>query len=187
MNNKSVLIHCCCAHCTAYTVKYWQEQGYEATALWYNPNIHPYMEHQSRLEAMKTLSENMSFNLIVIESYDFIEYFRRVVGHEDERCALCFDIRLNKTAETAIGLGIKNFTSTLLISHQQKHDLLKGIGEKLAQEFGVDFLYADLRKRYSDSRHITKPMDLYRQQYCGCVYSEWERYTDKTIERSSNQ
>jgi predicted adenine nucleotide alpha hydrolase (AANH) superfamily ATPase len=96
-------------------------------------------------------------------------------------------MRLAKTAETAIESGIGNFTSTLLISHQQKHDLLKGIGEKLAQEFGVNFLYADLRKRYSDSRHITKPMDLYRQQYCGCVYSEWERYSGKTIELPSNQ
>ncbi|HAS04858.1 MAG TPA: hypothetical protein DCR71_03750, partial [Dehalococcoidia bacterium] len=76
-------------------------------------------------------------------------------------------------------------TSTLLISHQQKHELLKEIGEKLSQTTGADFLYADLRKRYSDSRCITKPMDLYRQQYCGCVYSEWERYTDKTIEQSS--
>jgi predicted adenine nucleotide alpha hydrolase (AANH) superfamily ATPase len=93
-------------------------------------------------------------------------------------------MRLKKTAETAIETGIANFTSTLLISHQQKHDILKEISEKLAQSSGVNFLYADLRKRYSDSRHITKPMDLYRQQYCGCVYSEWERYTNKTIEKT---
>ncbi len=187
MSSKSVLIHCCCAHCTAYTVKYWREQGYEVTAFWYNPNIHPYMEHQNRLEAMKTLSQNMGFNLIADDSYDFVSYFRRVAGHEAERCAFCFDMRLAKTAETAIESGIGNFTSTLLISHQQKHDLLKEIGEKLARDTGVNFLYTDLRKRYSDSRRITKPMDLYRQQYCGCVYSEWERYTGKTIEPPSNQ
>jgi predicted adenine nucleotide alpha hydrolase (AANH) superfamily ATPase len=182
MNSKSVLIHCCCAHCTAYTVKYWQAQGYDTIAFWHNPNIHPYMEHQNRLEAMQTLAANMNFNLIITEGYNFIEYFRRVVGHESERCAICFDIRLVKTAEKATELGIANFTSTLLISHQQKHDLLKEIGEKLTRNSGVNFLYADLRKRYSDSRHITKPMDLYRQQYCGCVYSEWERYANRTIE-----
>lgn len=182
MNSKSVLIHCCCAHCAAYTLKYWQEQGYETTAFWYNPNIHPYMEHQNRLEAMKVLAANLNFHLVTTEGYDFIEYFRRVAGHETGRCSLCFDMRLAKATETAIELGIANFTSTLLISHQQKHDTLKEICESLAQRTGVNFLYADLRKRYSDSRHITKPMDLYRQQYCGCVYSEWERYTNKTIE-----
>ncbi|MFA6347040.1 MAG: epoxyqueuosine reductase QueH [Dehalococcoidales bacterium] len=185
MENKNILIHCCCAHCAAYTVKYWQEQGYAITALWYNPNIHPYMEHQNRLEAMKTLSQNMNFELVVSDGYDFVEYFRRVMGHEAERCALCFDMRMSKTAEKAIELGIGNFTSTLLISHQQKHDLLREMGKNISQSTGVKFLYADLRKRYSDSRCITKPMDLYRQQYCGCVYSEWERYTNKTIEQSS--
>jgi predicted adenine nucleotide alpha hydrolase (AANH) superfamily ATPase len=183
MNNNSVLIHCCCAHCTAYTVKYWQEQGYNVSALWYNPNIHPYMEHQNRLEAVKTLAVNMNFNLIVVEGYDFVEYFRRVVGYEAERCQLCFDLRLKKTIEVSIEKGINSFTSTLLISPHQKHEVLIDVGNKLALEKGVDFLYADLRKRYSDSRHITKPMELYRQQYCGCLYSEWERYTDKKIEQ----
>jgi predicted adenine nucleotide alpha hydrolase (AANH) superfamily ATPase len=187
MNEKSVLIHCCCAHCTAYPVKYWKEQGYDVTAFWYNPNIHPYMEHQNRLEAMKTLSQNMDFKLLVDDSYEFVEYFRRVVGHEAERCALCFDMRLNRTARTALESGIANFTSTLLISHQQKHDVLKETCDKLAKDTGVNFLYTDLRKRYSDSRCITKPMDLYRQQYCGCLYSEWERYTGKTIEHSPDQ
>jgi epoxyqueuosine reductase len=181
MNDKTVLIHCCCAHCAAYTVKYWQEQGYEVSALWYNPNIHPYMEHQNRLEAIKTLAVNMNFNLIVVDGYDFIEYFRRVVGHESERCGYCFELRLGKTIEVAKEQGITAFTSTLLISHQQNHEILKETGFKLAQGTGIEFLYADLRKRYSDSRHITKPMELYRQQYCGCVYSEWERYTDKKI------
>jgi predicted adenine nucleotide alpha hydrolase (AANH) superfamily ATPase len=76
-------------------------------------------------------------------------------------------------------MGFDAFTTTLLISPHQKHDLLKEIGEELGGE--VAFLYADLRKRYSDSRHITKPMDLHRQQYCGCVYSEWERYSGTEI------
>jgi epoxyqueuosine reductase len=178
MDTKTLLIHCCCAHCSAYTVKYWQDQGYDITALWYNPNIHPYMEHQNRLEAMKTLSKNMSFNLLIVDGYDFIEYFRIITGHETERCGYCFEMRLKKTAEIAIEQGIVSFTTTLLISHQQNHELLKNVGNKLARDSNVDFLYEDLRKRYSDSRRITKPMELYRQQYCGCIYSEWERYTD---------
>ena len=179
---KRVLVHSCCAHCAAYTVEHWRQQGYEVSALWYNPNIHPYTEHQQRLEAMQTLAGEMKLPLINTGGYDIVDYFRGVVGHEAERCGHCFRLRLSKTAETAREMGFDAFTTTLLIIPHQKHDLLKEIGAELGKEKGVEFLYADLRKRYSDSRHITKPMDLHRQQYCGCVYSEWERYGDTTIE-----
>jgi predicted adenine nucleotide alpha hydrolase (AANH) superfamily ATPase len=77
-----LLIHSCCAHCAAYTVEYWREQDYDVSALWYNPNIHPYLEHQHRLEAMQSLAEKMSLPLIITSGYDIIEYFRGVVGHE---------------------------------------------------------------------------------------------------------
>ena len=179
---KSVLIHSCCAHCAAYTAQYWREQGYEVSALWYNPNIHPFIEHQHRLEAMQSLAQEMNLPLIVTEGYGIIDYFRQVVGHEADRCQYCFRLRLSKTAETARQMGSDAFTTTLLISPHQKHDLLREIGSELAKEKGVDFLYADLRKRYSDSRRMTKGLDLHRQQYCGCVYSEWERYADIVIE-----
>jgi predicted adenine nucleotide alpha hydrolase (AANH) superfamily ATPase len=152
------------------------------SALWYNPNIHPYMEHQHRLEAMQSLAKELDFQLIITEGYDIIDYFRQVVGHEAERCQFCFQLRLKKTAEIALEMGFDAFTSSLLISPHQKHELLQEIGNKLAQEKGISFLYTDLRKRYSDSRHITKPLNLYRQQYCGCVYSELERYANIKIE-----
>ncbi len=176
MKVNSVLVHCCCAHCAAYTVDHWRRQGYQVSALWYNPNIHPYLEHQHRLEAIKTFAQGADLPLVIIEGYDLVEYFRRVVGHESERCRYCFGLRLGKTVETARQMGFGAFTTTLLISPHQKHDLLLEIGNELAGERGVDFLYADLRKRYSDSRRMTKAQNLYRQQYCGCVYSEWERH-----------
>ena len=176
VNVKSVLVHCCCAHCAAYTAEYWRGQGYEAHAFWYNPNIHPYTEHQNRLESMSSLAEKINLPLVVTEGYDMMEYFRRVAGHESDRCRYCFELRLSRTAETAQQMGLNTFTTTLLISPHQKHDLIREVGDRIAVEKGMEFLYADLRKRYSDSRHITKPLDLYRQQYCGCIYSEWERY-----------
>ena len=179
---KSILIHCCCAHCAAYIVGYWRQQGYEVGALWYNPNIHPYMEHQQRLDAMKFLAQEMKLPLSITDDYDIVNYFRQVVGHESQRCQYCFRLRLSKTAETAHKMRISAFTTTLLISPHQKHGLLREIGDKLAEEKGIEFLYADLRKHYSDSRHLTKGLDIYRQQYCGCVYSELERYTNKAIE-----
>jgi hypothetical protein len=180
---KSVLVHTCCAHCAAYTIDYWREQGYDVSAFWYNPNIHPYLEHQERLKAMKSLTEKVSVPLIIDEDYDIVNYFRVVVGNEADRCRYCFRLRLGKTAEMARQTGFTAFTTTLLISPHQKHDLIRETGEALTKESGVEFLYTDLRKSYSDSRHITKPMDLYRQQYCGCVYSEWERYAGEKKKR----
>ena len=173
---KKLLVHVCCAHCAAYTAEHWRLQGYEVTGLWYNPNVHPYHEHQERLEGMKSLAQQIDLPLIIAGGYDIAEYFRRVAGNEPERCQHCFDLRLTRTAETAREQGFGAFTTTLLISPHQKHDILRETGDRIAGEHGVEFLYADLRKRYSDSRHITKPMELYRQQYCGCIYSEWERY-----------
>jgi predicted adenine nucleotide alpha hydrolase (AANH) superfamily ATPase len=173
---KKLLIHVCCAHCAAYTAEHWRQQGHEIGGYWYNPNIHPYLEHQNRLESMRSLAQQTDLPLTVAEGYDMVEYFRRVVGHEAERCRHCFELRLGKTAAAAREQGFNAFTTTLLISPHQKHDIIKEIGDKIAQQQGIEFLYADLRKHYSDSRHITKPMDLYRQQYCGCLYSEWERY-----------
>jgi predicted adenine nucleotide alpha hydrolase (AANH) superfamily ATPase len=181
MGSKSVIVHCCCAHCAAYTVEYWRQQGYVVSALWYNPNIHPYLEHQHRLEAMESFAQGINLPLHVVGGYDIIDYFRQVVGREAERCQYCFRLRLAKTAEVALETGCNAFSTTLLISPHQKHELIREIGGELAQEKGVEFLYADLRKRYSDSRRLTKGLNLYRQQYCGCVYSEWERYANITI------
>jgi hypothetical protein len=92
-------------------------------------------------------------------------------------------LRLGKTAEVARQKGFNAFTTTLLISPHQKHDLVREIGEVVGKENGAEFPYADLRKPYSDSRHITKPMELYRQQYCGCLFSEWERYSGEQKKR----
>jgi predicted adenine nucleotide alpha hydrolase (AANH) superfamily ATPase len=173
-----VLIHLCCAHCAAYTVEHWRKEGYETGGFFYNPNIHPFTEHRQRLDSIVKLAQQVNLPLIVAEGYDMPEYFRRVAGHESERCRYCFELRLTKTAETARANGYDAFTTTLLISPHQQHETLNTVGNKIAAETGVSFLYVDLRKRYSDSRHITKPMELYRQQYCGCIYSEWERYRD---------
>ena len=175
---KKALIHVCCAHCAAYTVEHWRQQEYEASAFWYNPNIHPYAEHQRRLESMKVFAEKTNLPLIVDDSYDFIKYFRRTAGREAQRCRECFNLRLSETAATAREQGFNAFTTTLLISPHQQHEILRETGSQISSEQGIEFLYTDLRQRYSDSRHITKPMDLYRQQYCGCLYSEWERYAE---------
>src|SRR4030042_942746 len=110
-----VLIHVCCAHCAAYPVEYWRGQGYEAAGLWYNPNIHPFTEHQNRLDSVRSLAEKINLPLIIAPEYDMPEYFRRVAGHEEDRCRHWFELRLTKTATIASEKGYDAFTTTLLI------------------------------------------------------------------------
>jgi len=172
-----LLLHTCCVHCVAYTVGYWRGQGFEVTLLWYNPNIHPYLEHQRRLEALITFSRSKSLLIIADQSYDPVKFFQAIAGYEAERCQKCFHLRLLRAAKIAKEKSFAVFTTTLLISPHQKHQLLKEIGEIVAKETGITFLYHDLRRYYSESRHQTKVLNLYRQQYCGCLYSEWERYS----------
>ncbi|MBN1369027.1 MAG: epoxyqueuosine reductase QueH [Dehalococcoidaceae bacterium] len=171
----SVLVHVCCVHCSAYTLSFWQDQGYRVSAFWYNPNIHPAQEHQQRLNAAAVLLEQQSINLSLYPDYEPSEFFNSVKNSGPGRCADCFRLRLEKTAGEALRLGFKAFSSSLLISPQQQHEELMSIGDEIAGKTGLVFLYSDLRRRYSDSRVITKRMNLYRQDYCGCEYSRQEK------------
>ncbi len=171
-----ILVHCCCGPCATYSTQHLRDQGHRLTALWYNPNIHPFQEHQRRLEAMQQFAAATNLDLIVEDGYDLVRYLRAVVGNETDRCSQCFRIRLTHTAEVAKAKGFAAFTTTLLISPYQKHNLLRQTGEQVAQEVGVPFLYEDLRLGFADSRRLSKEHNLYRQQYCGCIFSEWERY-----------
>jgi hypothetical protein len=153
-----------------------REEGFDVTAFWYNPNIHPFTEHRSRLEAMRSLAQAMNLPLIVWEGYEMIDYFRAVVGHEGDRCGDCFRLRLGKTAAVARERGLEAFTTTLLISPYQKHELLREVGEEVGREQGVEFYYQDFRPGFRESQRLSREFNLYHQKYCGCVYSEWERY-----------
>jgi predicted adenine nucleotide alpha hydrolase (AANH) superfamily ATPase len=174
-----LLVHCCCVHCSAYTLNHWWEQGYDVTALWYNPNIHPFTEHQQRLKALITLLEGEGISIVVSPGYEMEKYFQSVAGRESERCVQCYRLRLRTAADYAREHEYDSFTSSLLISPKQQHCKIAEVAREIEQSSGVRFTYADLRKRYSDSRRITKPMNLYRQQYCGCLFSEYERYREK--------
>lgn len=177
----SLLLHTCCAPCATYTVEYWRENGFEITPFWFNPNIHPFQEHQRRLETLKSFSQAINLPLIIFPDYEMVEFLRQVVGREWDRCRHCFYLRLSKTAGLAKEKGFNGFSTTLLISPYQKHNLLREIGERVAEEKGIKFLYADLRPGYHRSRVLSRNFALYRQNYCGCIYSEWERFGGASI------
>lgn len=171
MNAEEVMVHVCCVHCSAYTLQFWQRQGYRVAAFWYNPNIHPVEEHKLRLDAVKALAREMQVPLHVFPGYEPDIYFSRTGQNLAGRCLLCFELRLEQTAREARKRGYGAFSTSLLISPHQQHGGLMIKGHEIARKTGLVFLYSDLRRRYSDSRVMTKNGHYYRQHYCGCVYS----------------
>jgi predicted adenine nucleotide alpha hydrolase (AANH) superfamily ATPase len=153
-----------------------QNQGHDVSAYWYNPNVHPFMEHKRRLEAMQQLSELTDLPLIVYGEYKMIAHILAVAGHEADRCPICYRMRLEQTAKAAKTSGFDAFTTTLLVSPYQDHEKLVEIASDIAKNAGVDFYYEDFRPGFREGHRISKEMGLYHQPYCGCVYSEWERY-----------
>ena len=125
---------------------------------------------------MQLLAEKLRFPLIAVEGYDLVDYFRAVVGHEGKRCPDCYRLRLQITAQLAHEKGFDAFTTTLLISPYQSQEQLKEIGEEAGHQNGVKFFYQDFRSGFRESHQMSKELGLYHQKYCGCVYSEWERY-----------
>ena len=178
-----LLIHSCCAPCSSYVLEYLSEY-FNITVLYYNPNIFPEEEFSKRLSEQKRLVSEMKLkNPVEVTDigYDPDEFYSAVLGLENEpeggaRCEKCFRIRLNKAAEIAKERNFDYFTTTLSISPLKNAALLNQIGEEISEQYGVKYLYSDFKKNdgYKRSIELSKEYGLYRQNYCGCVYSERE-------------
>jgi predicted adenine nucleotide alpha hydrolase (AANH) superfamily ATPase len=184
---KRILLHICCGPCSTYPIEQLREEGFQVTGFWYNPNIHPWQEHQRRRESVQKYAEAVGLPVIWHEKYEMPLYLRAVVGHERfrERCRICYRMRLEKTARVAAEGGFDAFTTTLLISPHQDQALIRQIGEEVAEELGagaLEFYFENFRRGWSERGRLTHEHDLYRQQYCGCIYSEWERYNQRHID-----
>jgi predicted adenine nucleotide alpha hydrolase (AANH) superfamily ATPase len=142
----------------------------------YNPNIHPYREYVRRLDTLKSYAEATALRVIYKEDYNMETFLQNVVFREDQRCQYCYHDRLKATAAMAKRGKFDYFTSTLLQSKFQKHEVIKSIGESLGKSYGVPFYYRDFRDGWQEGVKESKRMKMYRQPYCGCIYSEKERY-----------
>jgi len=175
----NILMHVCCGPCLMYPLKRLTEKGHKITGFWYNPNIHPYTEYQSRLEAVRYAEWAKGFSVIYENSYDLEQYLQAVLPHLTDSCRFCYQLRLERTARVAKEKGFEAFSTTLLVSPTQKHELINEIGEELAKKYDIKFFYEDLRPGYYEGKAMAKELNLYRQKYCGCIFSEKERYCDK--------
>jgi len=174
-----ILMHICCAPCTIYPLRILREMGHEVRGFFYNPNIHPGIEYRRRLDTLKDYAGRVNLELLADEAYTPEEFFRTVTFREKDRCGYCYDLRLTRTAAMARAGGFDGFTTTILYSRFQRHDLARQTGEALAERAGISFIYVDFREGWREGIEISKKMGMYRQNYCGCLYSEMERYSER--------
>jgi hypothetical protein len=173
-----LLLHACCGPCACYPAKALSGEGVDFTLLYYNPNIHPYKEFKHRLAALRELAEKQDYRLIIDKTYPLEECVKGMLEEPVVRCAFCYRIRLRYTAKYAADNGFTAFSTTLLYSPYQKHDLIVQAAKAAAEEFGVEFYYQDWRPHYQEGVDISLALGLYRQPYCGCVFSERDRYME---------
>ena len=172
---KKLLLHMCCGPCAVFPFIE-LKKNYDVTGVFYNPNIHPYTEYKKRLDAAKEFADKSGFRMIALDEYKLDEFLRNAAYRENQRCMMCYSDRLERAASVAKKGNFDAFSTTLLVSPFQKHELIKRVGEEAGEKYGVEFLYMDFRAGFKEGVEKSKELELYRQPYCGCIYSERDRY-----------
>ena len=172
----NTLLHCCCAPCAVRCIEDLRGEGIEPTAYWYNPTIHPYQEYKARRDTLVSYAPTIDMALVVDEDYGLRPFVQAVANDIDHRCRYCYACRLDRTARYAAENGFDSFSTTLLISPYQDHELIRELGEVMANKYGVSFLYRDFRPGFRDGHEKAKALGFYMQKYCGCIFSEEDRY-----------
>ena len=177
-----LLMHTCCAPCSVYCIDSLREEGIEPTVYWYNPNIHPYMEYKARRDCLKEYTQSIEVKAIFEEEYGLDKFCKNVIENLKTRCTdYCYRVRLEQTAKYAKEHGFDTITTTLFVSPYQKHGELKQIAEEIAKEYELNFLYRDFRVGFRQGQAKARELGLYMQKYCGCIFSEEDRYSKQII------
>ena len=177
-----LLLHTCCAPCSVYCVESLRGEGIEPVSFWYNPNIHPYQEYKARRDTLRDYAAAIGLPLILREDYGLRPFVRAVAADIDHRCAYCYAVRMEETARYAAEHGFTHISTTLLVSPYQDHEGIAAAAERFAGEYGVTFLYRDFRPGFRAGQTKARELGLYMQKYCGCIFSEEDRY-QKQIRR----
>lgn len=172
---KRILIHICCAPCSIYPLEVLHSTDTDIIGFFYNPNIHPSREYMLRRDTLISYSKKENLP-VIIGDYKPEYFLEEVIGKLENRCFYCYKMRFEETAKKAKELGIKTFTTTLLYSKRQNHGLIKEIGLEIAEREGLNFYYHDFREGWKKGIEKSKELGLYRQNYCGCIFSEKERF-----------
>ena len=176
MPETKLLVHICCAPCFIAPYQDLKLQGMNIQGYWFNPNIHPYTEYRMRLQTLKDYAEAEGIPILYHDEYALDEFIQRANTNLAARCSQCYTWRLQRTAMAAAENGFTAFTSTLLYSRYQDHQSIIEVAERLAKQYGIEFYYQDYRELWNKGIELSKQKAMYRQKYCGCIYSERDRY-----------
>ena len=183
----NLLLHTCCAPCSVYCIDSLRKEGIEPVSYWFNPNIHPYIEYKTRRDTLIEYSKMENFKLIIEENYGLDDFCKNVSNDLKNRCKnYCYPVRLEQTAKFAKENGYDAFSTTLLVSPYQQHDVIKELAEQLAKKYEIDFVYRDFRVGFREGQAKARELGLYMQKYCGCVFSEEMRYYNRNSIQTSN-
>jgi predicted adenine nucleotide alpha hydrolase (AANH) superfamily ATPase len=171
-----ILLHICCAPCAIYPLDQMRAAGSEVMGFFYRRNIHPYTECLRREKTLTMYAESQGLRVIYQQGYEMEDFLRNVAFREKDRCLFCYHDRLRATALLARRGKFDTFSSTLLYSKFQKHNEIRSIGESIGKAVGIPFLYDDFRRGWKRGVAESKRLGMYRQSYCGCIYSEKERF-----------
>lgn len=171
-----LLLHICCAPCLGWPHHVLAGEGAEFTGLWFNPTIHPYTEYAARRDSLKAYARQQRLEIEYLDEYPLEQTLEAL---REERCAACYRIRLDRTARHARERGFSLFSTTLLYSRYQNHELVREAGRRAADRYNVGFDYRDFRPGWDRGRETARALGLYRQKYCGCIFSERDRYLAK--------
>ena len=170
------LLHVCCAPCANQCIDTLRAEGFDVSGFWYNPNIHPFTEYRARRNCLREYAAAIQLPLLEKDEYALRPFVREVAEDIAHRCGKCYEMRLFETAKTAKEQGFDSFTSSLFISPYQNHELMKETALRAADTYGVEFLYRDFRPLFKAGQEKARELEMYIQKYCGCVFSEEERY-----------
>ena len=174
-----LLLHICCAPCSIMCIETLRGEGIEPVGFWDNPNIHPFTEFRMRRNTLVDYAREIGLSLIVEGGYGLRPFLEAVGGDFDGRCPTCYRLRMRSAARYAAENGFTHFTTTLLISPYQNHELMKEVAQRAGEIYGVEFLYRDFRPWFKEGQEKARELGFYMQKYCGCVFSEEERYLKK--------
>lgn len=175
----STLLHICCAPCSVACVKTLREEGVEPVGFWYNPNIHPFLEYKARRDTLRQYAQDIGLDLREEDFYGLRQFTAAVAQDSDHRCGYCYACRMERTAQYAAENGFDRFSTTLLVSSYQNRELICATGAKMGEQYGVEFVPYDFRPRFREGQEEARALGLYMQKYCGCVYSEEDRFSNR--------
>ena len=182
-----LLLHICCAPCSVSCIEQLRGEGIEPVGFWYNPNIHPFTEYRARKNCLIEYADQIDLELAIQDEYGLRPFVQAVANNIDGRCGYCYASRFEVAARYAAEHGFDAYTTTLTVSPYQDHPLIFKMGQIMGERYGVEFKPYDFSPGFREGQAKAREAGLYMQKYCGCIFSEEDRYCKKKPKKAAQE